>query len=282
MPCPEPPSFFLSLIGSGIFHASAVGALMSAFLWLDLSQEQTKPAGMQFAVKLAPIPNSEPDINREIDIEEEESPVSPPVQTEVPLRQPDRLPVQNQQAPPALRSIHPHLIDGPPMDFVTVAEGPDFTISNPPPPEPVAPDKTPARWKRASQTVKKTDQPPEPHQPAKTSKRSKAPPGSSRRKKKSSPKPVTGKTRSVRLRSRPSIRYPAQAKAAGIQGTCTVEVSVSSSGRVSSARIVRSSGNSSLDREALRCARSARFYPAMKNGKALSSRARLPFRFRVR
>jgi len=58
---------------------------------------------------------------------------------------------------------------------------------------------------------------------------------------------------------------PEMAKEQGATGTAEVEVALSASGSVQSASIYKSTGNQSLDQEALRAARQSSYFPAKEN-----------------
>lgn|GEM_PF-4445291 len=262
---PVRPPIFSAVLGSGVLHSITIALAFIATNRWDSSQRKTSAPSSDYISVSFSTAQSGPD---DSDSDQTERTTEPtiPERTETPPPFPDQE-ITNQA--PILLAVHlskPKYQDSPPLEQVTVSEGPQFKNSF------LFPEPEPVIIKPKSLPL-----------PSKL-KRSSTPPGSSEKRKKiESPtkKPSIGISRSVRLKSRPSVRYPAQARAAGIQGSCTIEVVVSSSGRVSSVKIVRSSGNRSLDAEALRCARSASFHPAMKNGKTLSAKARLPFRFRV-
>ena len=63
-------------------------------------------------------------------------------------------------------------------------------------------------------------------------------------------------------------RYPGDALAAGIGGTAIVRFAIDSAGNVGAVRLVRSSGNASLDRESRDLVRRAAPFPAPPQGKA--------------
>lgn len=71
--------------------------------------------------------------------------------------------------------------------------------------------------------------------------------------------------------SRPKPKYPSSAKRAGHQGTVTLSFTVSSSGKVTSVRVSKSSGHSSLDNAAVSAIRRWRFKPA-RNGLGQATR----------
>ncbi len=81
----------------------------------------------------------------------------------------------------------------------------------------------------------------------------------------------------------PQPSYPSDARRAGQQGTVQILVRVNTSGGVSSARIVRSSGYRSLDERALETVRERwRFNPARAGGIPIASEVIVPIRFRLR
>lgn len=74
-------------------------------------------------------------------------------------------------------------------------------------------------------------------------------------------------------------RYPADALARGIGGTAVVSFALDGSGTVASVRLVRSSGNASLDRESQDLVRRASPFPPPPQGKASIT---VPVNFNVR
>jgi TonB family protein len=79
-----------------------------------------------------------------------------------------------------------------------------------------------------------------------------------------------------------SVRYPADAKAAGLEGMVLVAARVLRSGEIARpARVVRSSAAPALDRAAVRAVEQARMHPALKNGKAVEAVVTIPIRFRL-
>jgi protein TonB len=81
-----------------------------------------------------------------------------------------------------------------------------------------------------------------------------------------------------RLVSAPA--YTAAAREAGVEGLVRVEVSVSTDGSVTGARVVSGLGHG-LDEAALEAARRAAFEPATRCGKPVAATAVLPFRFNL-
>jgi protein TonB len=74
-------------------------------------------------------------------------------------------------------------------------------------------------------------------------------------------------------------RYPAEALARGIGGTASVAFTLDGNGRVMSVRLVRTSGNASLDRESQDLVRRASPFPPPPQGKASIT---VPVNFNVR
>jgi TonB family protein len=74
-------------------------------------------------------------------------------------------------------------------------------------------------------------------------------------------------------------RYPTDALARGIGGTASIAFTVDADGRVTSIRLVRSSGNASLDRESQDLVRRAAPFPPPPQGKASIT---VPVNFNVR
>jgi len=74
-------------------------------------------------------------------------------------------------------------------------------------------------------------------------------------------------------------RYPVDALARGIGGTASIAFTVDADGRVTSIRLVRSSGNASLDRESQDLVRRAAPFPPPPQGKASIT---VPVNFNVR
>ncbi|MDQ2663376.1 MAG: TonB family protein [Candidatus Eremiobacteraeota bacterium] len=64
--------------------------------------------------------------------------------------------------------------------------------------------------------------------------------------------------------------YPQSAERAHANGTVRVQVALNAAGRVSSARISRSSGNAALDRSALLAARDSTYVAARKGCRSIS------------
>lgn len=80
----------------------------------------------------------------------------------------------------------------------------------------------------------------------------------------------------------PAPDYPDAARAAGIQGTVWVRLTVDATGKVTAARVQESSGYEVLDDAALRTVRRWVFRPARRDGKAVSAQVDKPFEFSIR
>jgi len=77
----------------------------------------------------------------------------------------------------------------------------------------------------------------------------------------------------------PVPTYPDMARSAGIEGQSVVEALVGTDGSVSDARILKSSGNSSLDAAAVEAAMRSKFTPAKQRDKPVRVWVSIPFRF---
>jgi periplasmic protein TonB len=73
--------------------------------------------------------------------------------------------------------------------------------------------------------------------------------------------------------------YPPMARNAGIEGQTLVEALVDIDGSIREARVLKSSGNSSLDQAAVSAARNARFTPAKQRDQPVRVWVSIPFRF---
>lgn len=80
----------------------------------------------------------------------------------------------------------------------------------------------------------------------------------------------------------PAPKYPSDSLRRREQGRVLVMVQISPQGNVEKAWIDTSSGYRRLDNAALETARKARFKPAMRNGKAVTGQARIPYDFEVK
>jgi periplasmic protein TonB len=77
----------------------------------------------------------------------------------------------------------------------------------------------------------------------------------------------------------PVPTYPDMARTAGIEGTAVVEALVDVDGSVADARILKPSGNASLDQAAVDAAMRSKFSPARQRDKAVRVWVSIPFRF---
>ncbi|NPV13517.1 energy transducer TonB [candidate division WOR-3 bacterium] len=77
----------------------------------------------------------------------------------------------------------------------------------------------------------------------------------------------------------PKPVYPDLARNAGIEGQCVVEALVDVDGSIIEARIIKSSGNQSLDAAAVEAAYKAKFTPAKQRDKAVRVWVSIPYRF---
>jgi protein TonB len=109
---------------------------------------------------------------------------------------------------------------------------------------------------------------------------SSAPKSASRSRESSRPKPSSSK-QSARLVKRVPPTYPSSARRSGAEGRVVLLLTVGANGRVSSARIAKSSGSGALDRAALSAARRWTFEPARAGGKAVPSQVTAPVLFQL-
>lgn len=80
-----------------------------------------------------------------------------------------------------------------------------------------------------------------------------------------------------------NTHYPKQAYRKGIQGRVVCQFVVKKDGKISKVEVVRSSGDKSLDREAVRVIRSMpKWKPAMYQGKPVSVKYTVPVTFRLK
>ena len=77
----------------------------------------------------------------------------------------------------------------------------------------------------------------------------------------------------------PTPTYPDMARTAGIEGQAVVEALVDVDGSVADARILKPSGNASLDQAAVDAAMRSKFSPAKQRDKAVRVWVSIPFRF---
>lgn len=80
-----------------------------------------------------------------------------------------------------------------------------------------------------------------------------------------------------------NLRYPQDAKKAGLQGIVYITFVVDTIGNLTSGRILRSSGNISIDQEALRVMNLMPLWiPGRHRGKAVSVQINLPVNFQLK
>jgi protein TonB len=77
----------------------------------------------------------------------------------------------------------------------------------------------------------------------------------------------------------PTPVYPDLARNAGIEGQAVVQALVDTDGSVIDAKILKSSGNTSLDNEAVQAAMRATFTPAKQRDQAVRVWVSIPYRF---
>ena len=79
-----------------------------------------------------------------------------------------------------------------------------------------------------------------------------------------------------------NLKYPEAAKAAGAEGKAFVQFVVKTDGSISDVQIMRSTGNESLDAEALRVVKAMpKWRPAMNKGKAVNVKFVLPITYKL-
>ena len=83
-------------------------------------------------------------------------------------------------------------------------------------------------------------------------------------------------------RHAPLPRYPAAARALGLEGMVVLSVLVRYDGRVDDARVAVSSGAAILDDAALAAVRKWLFTPATRGGRAVESVVEIPVKFALR
>lgn len=90
-----------------------------------------------------------------------------------------------------------------------------------------------------------------------------------------------GETMGPQLLSATKPRYPESARRNNIEGTAVVGLTIGTDGRVSSAWLESSSGNSAMDEAAVEEVYNWRFVPAKRNGAAITVNSRVPVVFRL-
>lgn len=94
--------------------------------------------------------------------------------------------------------------------------------------------------------------------------------------------PGDGVTMGPQLLSNPAPAYPESCRKANISGTTVVGLTISSDGSVSSAWVVSSSGNGTLDSAAVNAVYGWQFVPAKQNGVAITCNSQVPVTFNLR
>lgn len=90
-----------------------------------------------------------------------------------------------------------------------------------------------------------------------------------------------GEIMGPQLLSATKPRYPESARRNNIEGTAVVGLTIGTDGRVSSAWLESSSGNSAMDEAAVEEVYNWRFVPAKRNGAAIIVNSRVPVVFRL-
>ncbi len=101
---------------------------------------------------------------------------------------------------------------------------------------------------------------------------------------KTEPEPTEGgyvSVGSVTYVQRGKAKYPAEALRKKLTGTTILLVYVDTEGRVERIEIAQSSGVPSLDAAAITAEQKSRYQPAIKDGKAVKFKARVPYRFQI-
>ncbi len=88
-----------------------------------------------------------------------------------------------------------------------------------------------------------------------------------------------GQSTGVSIVELPMPRYPAASRRNNEQGLVVLEVQVRSDGRAGEVRVVQSPGYPRLVDAALAAVQRAQFKPALRNGKPIAQRVRIPYRF---
>jgi len=102
--------------------------------------------------------------------------------------------------------------------------------------------------------------------------------GTSREPAPSAPVPIHLVTRTPSFKVRVEPVYPEDARRDEVEGVVQVEVLVDESGRVRRARALRGPGHG-LDQAAEEAARASTFEPAIRDGEAVATTIRIPYRF---
>jgi len=96
------------------------------------------------------------------------------------------------------------------------------------------------------------------------------------------PKPAPkGESRAARLVGQVRPTYPSDARDDGVEGTTVLSVSLDTSGKVTSAKVVTSSGDRRLDRAAVEAVEKWSYSPCLKDGVPAASTVRVRVEFRL-
>lgn len=93
--------------------------------------------------------------------------------------------------------------------------------------------------------------------------------------------PFGGEALPVLISMSKPILYPGWARRKGSEGLLVVALEVLEDGTVGRWQIVRSTGEESLDKSAIKTFRSWKFQPAMKNGKPVKTCIQVPINFEL-
>lgn len=97
-----------------------------------------------------------------------------------------------------------------------------------------------------------------------------------------SPKPApNGESRAARLVGQVRPAYPSDARDDGVEGTTVLSVSLDATGKVTSAKVVTSSGDRRLDRAAVEAVEKWSYSPCLKDGVPAASTVRVRVEFRL-
>jgi TonB family protein len=96
------------------------------------------------------------------------------------------------------------------------------------------------------------------------------------------PKPAPrGESRDARITRQSKPAYPSAAREDGVEGTVVLEVSVGADGKVTSARVDKSSGDRRLDRAAAEAVQRWSYEPSLKDGTPIVSSMRVRVQFKL-
>ena len=245
----------LALVVSLGLHGLGLAALLG-FAWLagdSRSQQPSEPVSVEFATPT--IENSEETAQPEPEPPKRPKPLQSrpkPAQALLAVRVSELAPLE----------VRPNLETKPTVpetELPKFTASLDFAVEEPAPkakPQKTTPaPKTKSAPTSASKRSQTTTKPP-PRRPAKTI--------------------AASPTRRV------SPVYPSSSRNSGHQGTAIFTTTISTSGRISSLRLSKSSGYSALDRAAETALRRWKFRPATRGGVAVVSQLRVPISFRLR